>query len=117
MNVVLNLQFYNLVLDNLLKKYFNLIKLRANDGFIEPIEILKNIYQLGSRRLLIEGGVKTLELFQKKKLINKSYIIKTTKVIGKSHNSAKLYISNVFKHTFAKYKVDINLDDNALFIK
>ena len=99
------------------KKYFNLIKLRSNDGFIEPIEILKNIYQLGSRRLLIEGGVKTLELFQKKKLINKSYIIKTTKVIGKSHNSAKLYISNAFNHTLAKYKVNINLDDNALFIK
>ncbi len=99
------------------KKYFNLIKLKANDGFIEPIEILKNIYQLGSRRLLIEGGVKTLKVFQKKKLINKNYIIKTTQDIGNSHNSAKPYIEKAFTNALDKYKVDINLDDNALFIK
>ena len=99
------------------KKYFNLIKLKSKNGLIKPIEILKKIYQLGSRRLLIEGGVKTLKLFQEQKLINKHYIIKTTQDVTKSNNSAKLYIENAFKYTLAKYKVDINLDDNELFIK
>ena len=99
-----------------LKKYFNLIKLKSRNKIICPNDILKCIFKLGLKRLLIEGGVKTLEIFQKQNLVNKFYFIKSQKNVKKSHQSAKFLINSAFNKNLNKYRVDINLDDNELFI-
>ena len=65
---------------------------------------------------MIEGGVKTLEIFQKQNLVNKFYSIKSQENVKKSHQSAKFLINSAFNKNLNKYRVDINLDDNELFI-
>ena len=97
-------------------KIFNLIKLKNINGLIDPKDILMKIYQLGLRRLLIEGGVKTLNLFQKQKLINKFIFIKSCENISNTRNSAKFLIDSASSKNLNKYRVNINLSNNELFI-
>ena len=59
------------------KKFFFLEKIESNSGNFSPEEILKRIYKHKCRRLLIEGGSKTVNIFVKNKYVNKFFFIQS----------------------------------------
>jgi len=71
---------------NLLKKRgIKLIKLPLNkDNFFDLKLVLKKIYSIGCRNLLVEGGKNLTNSFLKKKLFNEFYLFKSPKKLGTS---------------------------------
>ena len=84
------------------KKGIQLIKsnLLKNENFNIKL-ILKKLYNLGSRNLLVEGGNDLSKSFIKKKLFNQFYLFKSKKVLSKlvAHKDFKC-----FKDLLQKYK-------------
>ena len=102
---------------NKYKKYFILKKILTNNNIMSPHQILKEIYNYNCRKLLIEGGFNTLNLFSKYNLINKSYVIRTNKINGNLKFTAKKYIARLYGRNLIRYKEKINLLDNELIVK
>ena len=97
------------------KKCFHLEKIKTTSGIISPNEILSRIYSLGSRRLLVEGGLKTLKLFEKSNLVNKYLLIRSNLNAPKVLSSAKSLIWSLCANNLSRSKVDINLSNDELF--
>ena len=97
------------------KKFFHLEKIKTTSGIISPNEILSRIYSLGSRRLLVEGGLKTLKLFEKSNLVNKYLLIRSNLNAPKVLSSAKSLIWSLCANNLSRSKVDINLSNDELF--
>ncbi len=68
-------------------KFFKLININFNNTNV-CLSILKKVYQLGYKKILIEGGIYTLKGFLNAKLINELYIVKN-KQFFKKHGSLK----------------------------
>ncbi len=93
----------------ILSKNFKLIKIHNFSSLV----ILKKIYELGYRKLLIEGGVKTHKFFLEKKLINSFFVIRISdKFIKKGSQS----FSKCYKLLNLNYKslLKFRLDDNQI---
>ena len=97
------------------RKYFHLIKIKSFENLIEPSSILKIIYSLGCRRLLIEGGLKTLEFFKKNNYIKKYHFIFSNLSSANSKLSAKQLIFSLAINGLSRYKQSINLSNDKLF--
>ena len=97
------------------KKYFRLEKIKTTGGIITPNEILRKIYSLGSRRLLVEGGLETLKLFKNSKSVNKYLFIRSNLNAPKVLSSAKSLIWSLCANNPSRSKVDINLSNDELF--
>ena len=97
------------------KKYFRLEKIKTTGGIISPNEILRRIYSLGSRRLLVEGGLETLKLFKNSKSVNKYLFIRSNLNAPKVLSSAKSLIWSLCANNPSRSKVDINLSNDELF--
>ncbi len=77
--------FHNCKDLNKIKKYNKFFRL-ININFCSSdicLRILKKIYQLGYKKLLIEGGINTLENFLNAKLVNELYIVKNKQFFKK----------------------------------
>ena len=69
------------------KKGINLIKLKLNDSkHFDLKKVLKRLYKLGIRYLLVEGGNKITKNFLKNRLINQFYLFKSPKNLPKNKN-------------------------------
>ena len=95
--------------------YFHLIKLKKLENLIDVSSILKTIYSHGCRRLLIEGGLKTLECFKKNNYINKYHFIFSNLTSINTKLSAKQLISSLPVNRLSRYKQSINLLNDKLF--
>lgn len=97
------------------KKFFFLEKIEDNSGNFSPEEILKRIYKHKCRRLLIEGGSKTVNIFAKNKYVNKFFFIQS------EHNSKTKdpltvnMVRSLCGNNFNRYNIKINLNNNKLF--
>ena len=95
------LEFLIIVQDNLI--YFEHL-------FHQGIKIiLKKLYNLGSRNLLIEGGDELTNSLIKHKIFNKFYLFKSSKNLSKSSEYLKFKNLNVLKQKYKK-KVNLNLN-------
>ena len=90
------------------KNGFNLIKSKlASRGYFDLKLILKKLYHLGCRNLLVEGGNDLTGSFLKKKLFNQFYLFKSKKNLPKSLDYKDFkYFKNLSKNY--KKKLTIN---------
>ena len=92
------------------KKGVQLIKSRINkDNKFDMIFLLKKLYRLGCRNLLIEGGDIFTNFLLKKKIFNKFYLFKSNKSLSKSLEYLKFNSLNVLNKKYKK-KMNINLN-------
>ena len=98
--------FYNKDIYNkaksLQKRGFTLIKTSLNkNNFFDLRFVLRKIYSLGCRNLLVEGGKKLTESFLKDGLFNKFYLFKGSKTLG---INGKMNVSPLLNQLYFKYK-------------
>ena len=99
------------------QKFFTLCRIPTSNGIMKPFQLLKEIYKFKCRSLLIEGGIKTLNSFNEKKLINRGFVI-ISKLVSKNNSySAKKFLSLFYGSNIFRYKENINLADNQLIKK
>ena len=85
------------------KKGIKLIKTRLNkDKRLDLTIILKKIFSLGIRNLLVEGGDKITKHMLNKKLINQFYLFKSSKSFSKMGNYVAFTSNKILK---SKYKI------------
>jgi len=90
------------------KKNIQLIKSSLlKNGNFDILLILKNLYRLGCRNLLVEGGNNLSKSFIKKKLFNKFYLFKSKKSLSKLVTYKDF---NCFKDLSQKYKNKDKID-------
>ena len=95
---------------NFKKKGVQLIKSKINKKNRFDIKmVLKKLYSLGNRNLLIEGGDVLTNSLIKFKIFNKFYLFKSSKNLSKSSEYLKFNSLNVLNQ---KYKIKINLKLN-----
>ena len=103
------------------KKKFNLIKSNINkDRKFNITLILKKLYKLGCRNILIEGGDNLTNYLLKKKIFSKFYLFKSQKKLSKlveykEFNSLKILKQN-YKNKL-KLKSDFGNDVITLYTK
>lgn len=97
------------------KKFFFLEKIESNSANFSPEEILKRIYKHKCRRLLIEGGSKTVNIFVKNKYVNKFFFIQS-EINSKTKDPHTVnMVRSLCGNNFDRYNVKINLNNNKLF--
>jgi len=94
---------------NLLKKRgIKLVKLSVNkDNLFDLKSILKKIFSIGCRNLLVEGGKNLTDSFLKNKLFNEFYLFKGSYRLG---SSGKLNVSRQLHQLNIKYKNKSNIN-------
>ena len=97
------------------KKFFFLEKIQGNIENFSPKEILKRIYKHKCRRLLIEGGSKTVNIFAKHKYINKFFFIQSAQNSKTKEPHTISMVRSLCGNNFNTYNVKINLNNNKLF--
>ena len=98
-----------------LKSYCNLIYIPCvQNKNIDTKLICKKIFKLNCRKLLVEGGLKTQELFLKNNLLNEFLIIKSDKKFSKKGLIKALKLCKNIKTKFKSEK-PFRLDDNRIF--
>ena len=90
------------------KKGIKLIKLPLNKNkFFDLRLVLKNIFLIGCRNLLVEGGKDLTNSFLKNKLFNKFYLFKSSNKLG---TKGKLNVSTQLHLLSFKYKNRFNVN-------
>ena len=94
---------------NLLKKKgIKLIKLTVNkDNLFDLKLVLKNIFSIGCRNLLVEGGKNLTNSFLKNNLFNEFYLFKNSNKLG---STGKFNVSTQLHQLAFKYKNKSNLN-------
>ncbi len=78
--------FADLKIKTLKKKGVNLIKFSFDkNSYFNLKKILKKLFKLGIRNLLVEGGDNLTKKFIKKRLFNEFYLFKSPKILPKSN--------------------------------
>ena len=91
-------------------KVIKMNSLSSKDNFID---LLKKLFQMGKRRVLIESGLIFLNELLKMKLINNLYIFKSNKKLrSDGFNNTK---KNMIKSLKILKKVKVNLNNDELF--
>jgi len=98
--------FYNKAPQNkiifLKKKGIRLIQMVIdNNNFFNLRLVLKKIYSLGCRNLLVEGGKTLTNSFLKYKIFNQFYLFKSSNKLG---NNKKLNVRDLLNQLTFKYK-------------
>ena len=91
-------------------KFFKLININFSKVDV-CLTILKSVYQLGYRKILIEGGIYTLKSFLNAKLVNELYIVKNKHFFKKNGLLKPRNFINSLKIT---PKEIISLEDDAI---
>ena len=108
--------FYNkadrLKVLNLKRRGIKLIKSKINKNNEFDMKIvLKKLYNLGCRNLLIEGGGIFTNFLIKKKIFNKFYLFRGTKNLSKFSEYLKFNSLNILNKNYKK-KINLNLNLN-----
>ena len=95
---------------NFKRRGIKLIKSRINKQNRFDIKIiLKKLYNLGTRNLLIEGGDVLTRYLVKNKIFNEFYLFKSQKNFSTSSEYLKFNSLNVLNQKYKK-KIDLNLN-------
>ena len=96
-----------------LNKKIKIIKVNSLENKNDFTNLLKKIFKLGKRRILIESGLTFLNKLIKFKMINKLYIFKSSLKLKKNgiNNTDISYI----KKLKLRNKQNVNLEDDNLF--
>ncbi len=94
---------------NLLKKRgIKLIKFPVNDDNLFDLKlVLKKIFSIGCRNLLVEGGKNLTDSFIKNKLFNEFYLFKSPNKLG---SMGKLNVSSLLHQLTFNYKSKSNIN-------
>ena len=93
-----------------LKKKTTLIKSKINKNKVLDIKlILKKLYKLGLRNVLVEGGNELTQSFLKERLFNQFYLFKSPKKLSTNSDYIKF---NGLKFLRERYKSKIKLKSN-----
>ena len=94
---------------NLLKKRgIKLLKLSVNkDNLFDLKSVLKKVFSIGCRNLLVEGGKSLTDSFLKNKLFNEFYLFKSSINLG---STGILNVSSQLHHLDIKYKNKSNIN-------
>ena len=109
----------NLSKINILKrKGIKLINFKLNNKkYFDLKKILKYLYTLDIRHLLVEGGDKITKNFLRNKLINKFYLFKSPKKLSKAKNFLSFTgLSILSKKNIFKYKISSKLAKDTITI-
>ena len=92
------------------KKRIKLIKSKIDkNGRFDIKKILKILYKLNCRNLLIEGGDKLTNYLLKNKIFNRFYFYKSSKKLSKKKEYLNFNNLNLLKHKY-RYKIDLKLN-------
>ena len=98
------------------KKKIQMIKSKTNslDQFDIPI-ILKKLYSLGCRNILVEGGNYLTKSFLKKKIFNRFYLFKSPKTLSKFNEYKEFNGFNILKKNYkSKTKIKSNFGKDTI---
>ena len=100
------------------KKGISLIKLKSNNnGFFNLKMILKKLYSLGTRNLLIEGGDKITKNLIKEKIIDIFYLFKSSIILGKDVSNKKFSSFKILNNKYKrKYEISSKLAKDRITI-
>ena len=103
---------------SILKKRISLIKLKQKkNDYLNLKMILKRLYILGIRNLLVEGGDKLSKNFLKNSLFNKFYLFKSPKILAKDDNNLIFTSMNILNKKYNdKSKVSTKLAKDTITI-
>ena len=103
------------------KKGIILVKVRLNKKKIFDLKnILKKLFSLGIRNLLIEGGDKITKDLLKNRLINQFYLFKSSKVLSKSTKHVIFTSTNILNNNYkikSKISTDLAKDKITIYIR
>ena len=90
------------------KRGIKLIKLAVDkDNLFDLKSVLKKIFSIGCRNLLVEGGKNLTDSFLKNKLFNQFYLFKSSDKLG---STGKLNVSSQLHQLDIKYKNKSNIN-------
>lgn len=95
------------------KKNIKIIVIDRLENKGDFMNLLKKIFKIGNRRVLIEAGLVFLNHFFKLKLINNLYVFKSDKKL--KNNGYNNESNNFINKIKLKNKIDVNLKDEILF--
>ena len=98
------------------KKKIQITKSKTNSWkrFDIPI-ILKKLYSLGCRSILVEGGNELTKDFLEKKIFNRFYLFKSTKILSKFNEYKEFNGFNVLKKNYkSKIKIKSNFGNDTI---
>jgi riboflavin-specific deaminase-like protein len=67
-----------------------LIRIPARNGRIPPVEILEALYALGFRRILVEGGARTIAAFIEEGCLDRLHVLVAPVIIGSGRSGLDL---------------------------
>ena len=79
-------------------------------------KILKKLYMVGIKNLLVEGGDKLTKSFLQKKMFNEFYIFKSSKKLLKKNKYVNFTSSDILNLKYDRYKKNFKLDTDKLTI-
>ena len=100
------------------KKKINLVKSSISKGKkFDIMIIMKKLYNLGCRNILVEGGNDLTKHLLNKKLFNQFYLFKSKKILSKAVEHKKFDGLNVLKKKYRnKIKVNSNFGNNSVVL-
>jgi len=79
--------------------------------------IMKKLYKLGCRNILVEGGDDLTQSFLKKKLFNQFYLFKSSKSLSNTNNKKAFNSFNVLKQNYKnKFKLNANFGKDKIIL-
>ena len=120
-NTIIFHDSFNLSKTKLLKKGVILVKVRLNKKKNFDLKnILKKLFSLGIRNLLIEGGDKITKDLLKNRLINQFYMFKSSKVLSKSTKHVIFTSTDILNNNYkikSKISTDLAKDKITIYIR
>ena len=103
------------------KKGLKFVKLNLDDkGYFNLKNVLKKLFLLGIRNLLVEGGDKITKNFLKNRLMNEFYLFKSPKKLSKNHEFQTFTSLGILNSKYnKKFKSSIKLakDNISIYIR
>ena len=101
---------------NFKKKKINLIKSKINNQKqFDLYIVLKKLYKLGCRNILVEGGNRLTNEFLKKKIFNKFYLFKSPQKLSKLREYKEFNGFDILKKNYKKkFKLNSNFGKDTI---
>ena len=98
------------------KKKIQIIKSKINGhNKFDILVILKKLYNLGCRNILVEGGNELTKNFLRKKLFNQFYLFRSQREQSKKKEYKEFNVFNILKQNYKnKSKINNNFGDNTI---
>ena len=79
-------------------------------------KILKKLFTLGIKNLLVEGGDKLTKSFLQKRMFNEFYVFKSSKNLSKGNKYVNFTSSDILNTKYGRYKTNFRLGTDKIKI-